>query len=271
MARLLGYLANQSDRIVCALTHERTALGADAPVMGDGWGVGSYQGAEPLLRKRPTDSREELQLLDMVKGLRASAALVHVRTATVGPRTIENTHPFRHRQWLFAHLGTLPDFATHRATLVARIPDLLSRSIAGQTDSEVIFHLFLAQIHAAGGLDNLELDRGRITEGLRQTLAILDETTGAAAMSLVVCTGTVMVALQRGIEVSFVRRNGIRDCAVCHKFKGPRVDHESLRYVIAASSEGDALRESAQPGWSAVPEASVVGVDKFLEAQVDVL
>ncbi len=273
MTRLLGYFANQADRLPCALEAESAALSLDRPMRCDGWGVGTYQGGEPLLRRKPSDPREEIHLLDLVRGLRTSCAVVHVRSATVGPRSIDNTHPFRHRQWLFAHHGTLPDFATRRQDLLAGIPDFLIRSIRGDTDSEVLFYRFLAAVHETGRLDDPEFDRSAILTALRETVVGLDQTLGVASatLNLVVTNSHSMVALRRGAPMAWVRRHGLRDCPVCRRpsdtpGRPPRaLHHDALRYVLVASPDAPST-----PGWESVAEGPLgacVAIDRQLNVQ----
>ena len=49
----------------------------------------------------------------------------HVRAATVGNLRTENTHPFRYRQWLFAHTGTVDGYLIEGHVPVADIKRLL--------------------------------------------------------------------------------------------------------------------------------------------------
>lgn len=271
MTRMIGYFANQTDRIRCALTVEESALqfGADRV---DGWGVGSYQFGEVLLRKRPTDPREAVHLLDVVRDLRTGCTIAHVRTATVGSRSLDNTHPFRHRQWLFAHVGTLPDFAEHRRALVSEVPEHLARSLRGDTDSEVIFFLFLTALYRNGQLDDPDLDGASITAALGEAVDTVDRVCEGATLNLMVTHGRAMVALRRGAPMSYVRRFGVRDCAVCRKApeitgrEPRRVDHESLRYVVIA---GDSTVSA--PGWHEVPaspKGTFLSVDRHLDTLV---
>ena len=271
MARLFGYFANQADRVRCALGRESVALRLSESIHSDGWGVGSYQGGEVLLRRKPTEPRESLRLLDLLHGLRTDCAIVHVRSATVGPRTLQNTHPFRYRQWLFAHNGTLPGFAARRSQVLAEIPDFLARGVLGDTDSEAVFHLFLGFVHKTGRLDDPEFDRASMATALRGTVEVIDRTVGAGQLNLVVTNGHAMVALRRGLPLFWVRRQGLRDCAECRKppeasgAEPKRVDHDALRYVLVASDqqiEGD--------GWHEVPASEAgacIGIDRQLAVQ----
>jgi glutamine amidotransferase len=277
MARLIGYFANQADRIRCALAVESgvTVLPPDLRI--DGWGVGSYQGGEVLLRRRPSELREGVDIAELVHDLRTSCAIVHVRTATVGTRSLENTHPFRFRQWLFAHTGSIPGFDVLRPTIATRLPDFLARNVRGETDSEMVFSLFLSFVHETGRLDDPELDRRTMAVALEQTVRFLDEASAkhgqpVASLNCVVTNNHAMVALRRGLPMSWVKRQGIRDCAVCRRQpeisgRDPkRVDHDAFKCVIIASVPGTAL-----PGWSEVPEkerGTIVAVDRALDTQV---
>src|SRR5262245_48353327 len=116
MARLVGFIGNRPDLGARAIEIEgRTLIVRRKPGVVPGWGVGFYQGGEILLKRRPIDDRAEISLVDMTRDVRADILVAHVRAATVGSLRTENTHPFRYRQWLFAHTGTVEAFARLRA------------------------------------------------------------------------------------------------------------------------------------------------------------
>ena len=48
MARLIGYIGSQAERLTCVLRRHRAALAREEEA-SDGWGVGFYQGEEILL------------------------------------------------------------------------------------------------------------------------------------------------------------------------------------------------------------------------------
>jgi predicted glutamine amidotransferase len=273
MARLVGYFANQTDRIRCALALESPAIAFGAERI-DGWGVGSYQSGEVLLRRRPTESREALDLGDLTRDLRTSCALAHARTATVGARSLDNTHPFRHHQWLFAHTGTLPRFGDARAAILAGVPDHLARALRGDTDSEVIFYAFLGAVYRAGRLEDPDFDAQGVTAALAETVERVDRACGAEApMCLAVTHGQAMVAFARGAPLSYILRRGVRDCAVCRRppdvagREARRVDHESLRYVVLADAAVDAPGWQRAPGGEEAPGGGFVAVDRALEVR----
>jgi predicted glutamine amidotransferase len=277
MARLFGFLANQTDRIRCALTREAAGVALPSDARVDGWGVGSYQGGEVLLRKRPGEQQEPVDFLDLVRDLRTDAAIIHVRAASVGQRTLDNTHPFRFRQWLFAHNGKIDRFDEARDALLERLPDFLARNIRGETDSEVIFATFLSFVWETGRLDDPEVDRKLIAQALAQTVTAIDAITDArslprATLNCIVTNRFAMVALRRGLPMSWLKRTGIRDCAVCRKQpettgrEPKRMDHDALRYVMVASDHANVPSD-----WFEVPanpRGALLAIDRGLDVQV---
>src|SRR5262245_42378080 len=104
MGRLFAYLANDPDRVRCALYPARKPLTVleEPSVQFDSWGIGFYQG-EVLLQRRPKPPVLPLDFYEQSRMLRTDAIVGHVRAGTVGKPKNENTHPFRFRSWLFAH------------------------------------------------------------------------------------------------------------------------------------------------------------------------
>lgn len=176
MSRLVGFIGNRPDLGPRALSAERLVARLPGPDSGGtSWGLGFYQGGEILLKRRPIDDRRELPLGDLVKDLRADVLVAHVRAPTVGTLRTENTHPFRYRQWLFAHTGTIPGFQKLGSRLRDSLPQFLERDIRGDTDSEVLFYLFLSFLHDAGTLDRSQTDVAGVHAALRSTFSVVEQ------------------------------------------------------------------------------------------------
>ena len=135
MARLFGLIGNRADLAGRILASETDALRVRSRGAPLGWGVGFYQGGEVLMRRRPIDDREEIDVARNAADVRADVLLGHVRSATVGTLRTENTHPFRYRQWLFAQTGTVAQFDAIRERLVASVPEFLRGDIRGECDA----------------------------------------------------------------------------------------------------------------------------------------
>src|SRR5579859_6454509 len=164
MARLFGIIGNRPDLAARVLAFEADALRARSTGAPLGWGLGFYQGGEVLMRRRPIDERQDVDVARLAADVRADLVVGHVRHATVGALRTENTHPFRYRQWLFAQTGTVTQFDQVRERLVASVPEFLRAGIRGETDSEVLFHVFLSFLHDAGRLNDGSVDAAQVRE-----------------------------------------------------------------------------------------------------------
>jgi glutamine amidotransferase len=263
MGRLIGYVANRPDRLRDALHQERAALDAGAR-RADGWGLGFYQGGEVLHKKRPQLGDEPVDLVAIAGDVRTHCLVAHVREATVGDFRAENTHPFRMRQWLFAHDGTIDRFAALRARLVEQLPDFLQRNVRGDTDSEHLFHAVLSFLHDAGQLDNPDVDERTVLPALRAAVALVDRLVGEvggrpSTLNCVLTNGRQLYALERGRTFSFVERAGLHDTRNGDVSPRALQDAATFRYVMVLSDAGP-----TPPGWSGIGEATVLVVDRNL-------
>jgi predicted glutamine amidotransferase len=238
----------------------------------DGWGIGFYQGGEVLLQRRPKQPITDVDFYALAAELRTDVLIGHVREATVGGVKNENTHPFRFRSWLFAHHGTIPQFATLEPELRARIPDFLRRNIRGETDSEHLFHLFLAFLHEGHRLDDPALTPKAAGQALSKAVTTLEQLSppGAASdLDLIVTNGRILLALKRGRPMAHYRINGIRDCPVCREVsehgRGSRqIHHDHLRGLVLLTDPPAEL----PPPWQTVPENQLISVHSDLRIEM---
>lgn len=257
MGRLIGLMANRSDRILEAITEERAAVGETPTDDAQAWGVGFYQGGEILHRKRPQRGGDVVQWKDIVGGIRSDTVLVHLRNATVGDYRAENTHPFRMRQWLFAHRGTVEGFSAIQDALLEPMPDFLRRNIRGSTDSEHVFHAFLSFLHDRDGLDAPEVDDAVVLAALRSTLSLIDRLTSeigapSAGLGMIISNGRSMYVVRRGEPVHFVERT----------LPGEGRSSASFRYAMAVGT--DAPRP---PDYRSLADAEALIIDRDLVAR----
>jgi predicted glutamine amidotransferase len=175
MARLAGFIGNRPDLGPRALASERLVARLPGPDSGGtSWGLGFYQGGEILLKRRPIDDRRELSLGDLVKDLKADVLIAHVRAPTVGTLRTENTHPFRYRQWLFAHTGSIPSFDKLGRRIRESLPQFLERDVRGDTDSELVFYMFLSFLQDAGALDRPFAEPAQVRAAMRSTASLVE-------------------------------------------------------------------------------------------------
>lgn len=86
-----------------------------SPKHPHGWGLATFHGNAVSLEKEPVQASRSRYLKERLKhSLKASAAIAHIRMATVGHMEYVNCHPFvmrdsYNRCWTLAHNGTIFD------------------------------------------------------------------------------------------------------------------------------------------------------------------
>jgi predicted glutamine amidotransferase len=157
MCELLGLAFNEPVTVSISLRAFQHR-GAANP---DGWGLAWFKDGQPEIRKEPASanrSRAVLDVLSKPNSFISNIFIGHVRYASCGTRTEQNTHPF----WrdlhgtpiVFAHNGTLRD-----------LPEPANLRPHGETDSERALCLFLSWMQKEGvAFSNFR----RIEEWLRQ-------------------------------------------------------------------------------------------------------
>ncbi|CAL1241538.1 class II glutamine amidotransferase [Candidatus Methylocalor cossyra] len=101
----------------------------------DGWGIAFFEGRGCRLF---LDAKATIEspVADLVRHypIHSTQVIAHIRKATRGRVALENTHPFQRelwgRYWVFAHNGTLEDYAPELSPLYQPV---------GDTDSERAF------------------------------------------------------------------------------------------------------------------------------------
>ena len=265
MCRLYGITGNQSARVECSLVEAQNALlrqsisdsrGIANP---DGWGIGVYEHGSPAVYKSSGAAAHDIEFRNTAERVTSRNAIAHVRAATIGSSGLDNTHPFAHGPWLFAHNGTLSGFDVLKTELETEIPDHLLRQRRGATDSELIFLWLLGRMPAHGldslsGADSVDDMVALLAEGVPElssrAAAITPE---PARLNLLLSDGVHLTASRWGNSLFITERSGRTDCEVCRSthLTGPG---ESRYRAVAVASE-PITRET----WIEVADQSFVG------------
>ena len=130
------------------LSLERLARrGSRAGHLGDGWGMGFYDGADVRLFREPEEADQSAWVRFIgTQRIRSHLVMSHLRHATQGEVSLRNTQPFARelggRMHLFAHNGRLPDIEQRLGGHWRRFRPI------GATDSEVAFCVLLERLAA---------------------------------------------------------------------------------------------------------------------------
>jgi predicted glutamine amidotransferase len=148
MCRLLGLSAGQEPISASFwLLDAPDSLEVQSRRNADGSGIGFFDPAgAPVLDKQPEAAFRDEEFTREAKQARSPVFVAHVRWASVGGRTVQNTHPFAMHGRIMAHNGGFGD--------VGRLAEQLGdyrRLVLGETDSEHYFALITQQIDAHGG------------------------------------------------------------------------------------------------------------------------
>lgn len=206
MCRLFGFRSVIPSQVHRSLVGAENALGTQSTAHPDGWGVAFYVDGAPHITRSPTLASVD-KIFQRVSGVvAAETVLAHIRKATVGDLSVLNCHPFQHGRWTMAHNGEIRDFERHRAVVMEQVAPRLRRYILGETDSEVIFFLFLTHLASYGPLSN-RLGLDAIVPALEATITQVrelcdgDSEASKALLTILITDGTCMAAVQGGKEL----------------------------------------------------------------------
>lgn len=286
MARLFGLIGNRADLAGSVLDLEREALLVDKSVLDRdtpvSWGIGFFQAGEFLLRRKPSDDRQGLDLAELAHGIRSDLMIGHVRQATIGAIRTENTHPFRCRDWLFAHTGSVSKWDAVRERLTESIPEFLRRNIRGDTDSEVLFHLVLSFLHDAGRLRDAPASADDLRGALSSTMSLVDQVIREEGgddefpINALLSDGEILAAVHRGSADKGERMalryvHGPQDLAALVGGDAMRkvrlTDPGMLRFSLVASDLGPEQARTAP--WTTLPDRAIVVLSRDGEPRVE--
>jgi len=267
MDRLFGFIGNRSDLGSRVLDVDPEAIVTASDGSRLGWGVGFYQGGEVLLRRRPVDDRATIDVASLARGVRTDALLGSVRAPSVGEPQTENTQPFRYRDWVMVHQGKVNAFDRLRSRWMDSIPGFLQGNVRGETDSELVFYLYLSFLHDAGMLlgptpPSVAVDALRGTCALVDRLACEEGAEGGGDMAMLVCNGEYIAGLARGVSMAIRRVRGEDDIDALlleDALRSRRLpDMARVRFTILATGVGE-----SRDGWTKTVAQSTVVVDRL--------
>jgi len=148
MCRLFGLTAGPA-RVPATfwLLDAPDSLVAESHRNVDGSGIGFFDEAGlPVLDKQPEAAFQDVSFRREARHARSRTFVAHVRWATSGGRTVQNTHPFAMAGRIMAHNGGFGELPLLEQQLGS-----YASMVQGDTDSERFFALITQQIDAHDG------------------------------------------------------------------------------------------------------------------------
>jgi glutamine amidotransferase len=270
MCRLYAFRANEQTKVECSLVHAQNALmeqsrtDREGQVHGHGWGVAGYHDGLPHVEKQTWAAYHGEHFKKTAARVYAKTVVAHVRRATVGPATLENTHPFVHGRWLFAHNGTIPEFHKLRDSLVQHIDNFHRNEIQGMTDSEHVFRYLLT---LWSHNPQIEL-RDTVRRGLNRIISLCREIAPGKPVSLnvILTDGVQMAGARFGRTLWWLERDHIVTCEICGK---SHVHHDPAEPYRAVEIASEPITHD-EP-WRQIPDATIFSVDPDFKLNIQPL
>jgi len=263
MCRLFGFRSVIPSQVHRSLLAAENALGVQSNQHPDGWGVAFYVDGSPHVTRSPTTALGDALFHRLSGVVSSETVLAHVRKATQGGGTIFNCHPFQYGRWVFAHNGDIPHFEAKREALLGEVAPHFRRFILGETDSEVLFFVFLSALERLGPLGE-DHDIGTINCALREAVnraRELCDTDGTHALLTVVATnGECLVAAQGGKELYFsTYKTRCADRGTCQSLaaacEAPSISGRVNHFIVSSEPlQGENV-------WEPLAAGEVIGVD----------
>jgi glutamine amidotransferase len=194
MCRLLGIVSRSPRAFRRCLQDAPRSLGVLGREHGDGWGIAVHDQRSGWQIVREAESAAANPTFE-AEAARASGSLLlaHVRKRTIGRVALENTHPFRRGEWVFAHNGTIERLEELRARLGTEV------SLLGETDSEVLFAFLVAKLRQRQSWLATDKVLARAVQDLAMTPSI-------GSSTFLLSNGAVLYAYRQGRPLFLLER-----------------------------------------------------------------
>ncbi|HTP22281.1 MAG TPA: class II glutamine amidotransferase [Solirubrobacteraceae bacterium] len=179
----------------------------------DGTGLGTFdERGRAMVSKQPLAAYEDQQFAQEAREVSSRTFIAHVRYASTGAVSPENTHPFEQRGRLFAHNGVIGD----PERIDPELGDTASL-VHGQTDSERYFALITREIERDGDVGGAIV---RATTWVAEHLPVF-------ALNVILITATELWAL---------RYPDVHDLFVLERAAGGPTGQRHLEHASARGS-----------------------------------
>lgn len=266
MCRLYGFHSTVPRKVECELIESQNSLirqsandehGTDHP---HGWGLVTYYDEEAHADRQLEPAYKSEKFRWAAGQAYSRTILAHVRRATVGPVTLENTHPFVTGHHSFVHNGTIEAFPLIRQRMIEAMGKELAGRIRGTTDSEHVFLLALSRLGE---------NSKPMTEALAETRDLVRDWAREAnpdaefALNVIWTNGASMVGSRLGRSLWYTPRDHAHICEICGTNHTRAAEDEPYNAVVLASEKLTRTEE-----WTSIAEGSIFEVREDCEITV---
>jgi glutamine amidotransferase len=228
----------------------------------DGTGLGTFDDdGRPVVAKQPLAAYDDQAFACEAREVSSRTFVAHIRYASTGAVSPENTHPFEQHQRLFAHNGVIGDLPA----LETELGEAMSL-VDGETDSERFFALITREIERHGDVE----------AGIRAATDWIADNLPVFSLNFVLISSSELWAL---------RYPDTHDLFVLERAAGGpsrhrHLEHESARGSIRVRAGDMASRRAVvvatermdeDPGWQNLGSGDLVHVDADLNVEITAL
>lgn len=250
----------------------------DMPLNGDGFGLGWYTKKireEPGILKSITPAWNNQNLRRNAGILESNCFFAHIRNATEGSVSEENSHPFRYNQYLMMHNGAVSEFGEIKRDLINRLSNNYYQWIKGQTDTEHVFALFMQNVSdMSRGMEGKDLSLRFLAQCFKKTFTDVEKLkearglTGNSVYNLVITDGYRLMATRYSTKpkedtrtLYFARgKKYVCEGNVCRMIE---YDGQPKSILVVSEKLDEFVEE-----WTKVPENHALLVEKDLSVEV---
>lgn len=284
MCRLVAYLGTPilTDKIIIkpknSLVHQSFAAEeTDYPVNGDGFGIGWYRSEirdEPGLYKSISPAWNDQNLLHNASFIQTSCFFAHVRAATVGDVSIENTHPFSYKQFLMMHNGGIQEFDRIKYDFVKLLDEEAFLWIQGQNDTQYILALFMTNSRILN-FDNMEEDPEQIVKCFNKTFSDIEElkkknnVDAIALYNIVFTDGKRIIATRYSTDPkNELRTLYYTDKVSCKTCNGGELKLSKPKKKRTATLISSEILTEKKDNWKEIPQNHAIYIDEKLDVSL---
>ena len=220
----------------------------------DGVGLGTWnRDGSPRIYRKPVAATRSQTFIAGAQDVRSRTFLAHIRHASAGAPSLENTHPFEQHGRLMAHNGIVGDLDEIRRRLGPH-NDL----VHGTTDSELLFALMTKRIEEHDG----DVSAG-ITAAAREFAAEL----ALYSLNVIVTTATDLWALRypESNELWILENSiGGFDAGDGFEKRSDTMRVQSGAFSIVTATVIASERMDDSPGWRMMESGELIHVDPEL-------
>ncbi|MBU1070250.1 hypothetical protein KJ975_11850 [Myxococcota bacterium] len=264
MTRIIALGSSQPALTAHALYPYRNLFRGKAHEGPYSWGLAMCRPPDEIEHKRRPLQMDEVDLFETIQHWHPEYGLAHIQIAHES-RPPGDISPFRYRNWFFSMLGGSSRHARMKEWLQSSIKGDLRWNIPGNTEQELVFHLFLVFLKETCQLGAYDCDHQAVAIALAQTYRnwrqmARDVEEELIPAVLTVTNGRMLMAYCSQDDIGGYRHvQGIHDpCPYCrdHIHREDRENtHPHLDTVLIV---GDLQTAPAARGLSPIPRDQVL-------------